>query len=155
MINSKQLREYIVRPALVQIGLHTDAAENLIMGTIAQESAGGEYLHQIRGPALGVCQMEPATHDLCWQWLDWPQRYPLRAAVSGLLIQKPPRAKEMIWNLHYAVAMSRVLYRSIPYPLPDADDVPGLAAYWKRFYNTPKGRGTEAEFIRNYERYVS
>jgi len=62
-----QLRGDIVYPTLHYIGLWSDAAETLILGTIAQESRCGEYVKQVGGgPALGICQMEPATHDDIW-----------------------------------------------------------------------------------------
>lgn len=57
-------------------------------------------------------------------------------------------------NLAYATAVCRLqLYRARP-PLPAADDVAGLAAYWKRFWNTAKGRGTEEQFIAHYREFV-
>jgi hypothetical protein len=46
----------------------------------------------------------------------------------------------------YAAAMARLRYRRAPGRLPAAGDVAGMAAYWKRHYNTPLGRGVPAEF---------
>ena len=41
-------------------------------GTAAVESRMGTYLRQIGGPALGIWQVEPATHLDCWDnWLDY------------------------------------------------------------------------------------
>jgi len=154
MIYLPHLRELIVRPALTRIGAWSPEAENLVLGTIAQESALGHYLHQLHGPALGICQMEPATHALCWAWMDAPSRLMLRNNVRHLAATSPPEAEEMIWNLQYAVAMCRVLYLSIPTPLPDVGDIPGMAFYWKMHYNTPNGRGTESDYVQNYARYV-
>ena len=59
-----------------------------------------------------------------------------------------------MWNLGYATAMCRVHYRRVLEPLPGADDIPGLAEYWKQHYNTPLGRGTVGEFADKFERYV-
>ena len=39
--------------------------------------------------------------------------------------------------------------------LPDADNVAELAHYWKLYYNTPEGKGTVEEFIKNYELLVA
>jgi len=50
--------------------------------------------------------------------------------------------------------MCRVHYLRRAEPLPKADDVHGMAAYWKRYYNTVHGKGTQQEFVENYERYI-
>jgi hypothetical protein len=36
-----------------------------------------------------------------------------------------------------------------------ANDIAGMARYWKRYYNTVHGKGTEAEFIKNYEELIN
>jgi hypothetical protein len=41
----------------------------------------------------------------------------------------------------------------VPTPLPDATDVPALAAYWKKHYNTHLGSGTVVKAIKKYERF--
>lgn len=60
-MNGKQFRIEIVRPALVTIDLYSDAAENLVMGTAAQESHLDYVKQSGNGPALSLFQMEPAT----------------------------------------------------------------------------------------------
>ena len=40
----------------------TDAVE-LLMMIAAHESLMGKYIKQVNGPALGLFQMEPVTHD--------------------------------------------------------------------------------------------
>ena len=65
-MNAGDIREYAVRPALEMIELWSQVAEDLVMGTAAQESHFSylEQLHQ--GPALGMWQMEPATFRDIW-----------------------------------------------------------------------------------------
>jgi hypothetical protein len=53
-IRSYDLRQYVIRPTLQRLGLWSLAAENLLLGTAAQESKLGYYLHQLEGPALGL-----------------------------------------------------------------------------------------------------
>lgn len=66
-INCEQLRLYVIRPTLEKIELWSEAAENLLLGTTAQESHMGTYIKQVgKGPALGIYQMEPATHKDIW-----------------------------------------------------------------------------------------
>jgi len=38
--------------------------------------------------------------------------------------------------------------------LPPYNDIPALARYWKQHYNTPEGKGTEEEFVKNYQKYI-
>lgn len=63
MLNIAQFRTNIVRPTLEGIGAHNRAAENLVLGTGLQER-DLHYLRQLNdGPARGIYQMEPTTHD--------------------------------------------------------------------------------------------
>lgn len=155
MIHPQQLVKAIIDPALKAIGLHSEAASQLVLGTACQESQCGRYLIQLGGgPALGIFQMEPATHNDIWQHflkagkptdLGWKVMKESRAG---------PSAQEMIGNLWYAAAMCRVHYYRRPEPLPAADDIPAQAAYWKKHYNTHLGAGTVEEYLANWKRYA-
>ncbi len=163
-MNATQLLDLVIRPTLREISLHSEAAEQLVLGTIYQESRG-EYLKQLgNGPALGLIQMEPATHDDIW--LNYLAYHPrLKPAIMDLISHNVrqrvfkgkcptqafvPPATELIANLKYAVAMCRVHYLRVPHALPPAGDIDALAQYWKDFYNTALGRGRASEFINNY-----
>ena len=115
----------------------------------------GTYIRQLGGgPALGIFQMEPATHDDIWaNFLEFKEPLgELILEVSGHY--SGPDEKAMEWNIMYAALMARMQYRRRPEPLPAADDIRGLAAYWKQWYNTPLGAGTEEEAMLNYKRFV-
>ncbi len=152
MLDIAQFREYIIRPSLTVIDALTDASEELVLGTALQESRL-IYIKQIGGgPAVGVFQMEPATHDDIWEnYLAYQdelsQKVLTLAAPNG---GNPPGANEMIGNLWYACAMCRVHYRRVSDPLPQAGDVPGMASYWKEHYNTYLGAGTAEEYEENW-----
>lgn len=154
-INAKQLRLNVIRPVLQDINLWSESAENLLLGTAAQESHMGTYLKQINGPALGIYQMEPATHkDL---WLNYLNYQPeLKSAVLSYLSHKDESSApaELVFNLAYATLMSRIHYRRVKEVLPQADDLQGLGRYWKKYYNTELGKGTVEEFVRNYTNFV-
>lgn len=153
MLDIGQFRTGIVRPTLEAIAAHSHAAENLVLGTALQES-NLHYLRQLNeGPARGIYQMEPATHDDIWQsFLAF--RPELSERVSAFLAPAQSRMDQLVWNLAYATAMCRVHYLRVRYPLPGPDDVHGLAEYWKQHYNTPLGRGTPEEFVRKFEDHV-
>ncbi|MCI1437820.1 MAG: hypothetical protein LKI03_00050 [Acetobacter indonesiensis] len=139
-----QFKALIVRATLAQIGLAGDAAVNLLTGTALVESEL-YFLRQISGPALGLWQMEPATHDDCWQnFLNaQPQ---LARAMCILAGRRSPTAPLLVSNLAYACAMARVKYLRAAPPLPAATDAAGLSAYHKRVYNTARGA---ADPVRN------
>jgi len=152
MINASQLRKYIVIPELERLGLHSQAAEDLVMGTAAQESKLGEYLKQLGdGPARGIFQMEQATEkDI---WLNY-LKYKPKLREKVLVITSTPTpyyTEEILYNLRYAAAMCRIHYLRQKERLPDHNDVEALGEYWKTHYNTHLGRGTVEEFIRNYK----
>lgn len=149
-IDLRQLREHVARPTLRFLAESnlmpwTLAAENLVLGTILTESEG-RYLKQLgAGPALGIIQMEPATHDDIWRnWLAHPVRKPLADRMLALQTSAhiTAGALELVGNLYYAIGMCRVFYRRLPDPIPAPTDASAMAVLWKRRYNTPAGAGT-------------
>lgn len=155
MISPDQLREYVIRPTLEHLGLYSLAAENLVLGTAAQESKLGTYVHQLGGgPALGIYQMEPATHRDIWD--NWLAHKPeLASRVRQLIAPWPaPFSRQLVTNLAYATAMCRLHYRRRPEPLPPPDDYEAQAQYYKDFYNTSAGRATVEQYLRSWEMLV-
>lgn len=142
MFNTSQFKE-LIECTLNRYNLHSPSAVNLLLGTAAQESGFGTYLKQVKGPALGIFQMEPATFE--WLQRKYGERYGFEKRRAG----------EMVWDLQFSILLARLRYMAAPQPLPPAGDVDALAAYWKKHYNTIMGKGTEEQFIRNYARYVS
>ena len=149
------LRDLIIRPTLVDMGHYSPAAEALLLGTVAHESRGGRYLAQLGGPARGIYQMEPATHDDLWRHF-LPSRRPLKALLLTWAHDPAPYPSpdQMVYDLRYATAMARVHYLRVPAPLPAADDLIGQAAYWKRYYNTPAGKGTVEQYTQSWHAYM-
>lgn len=158
MINAEQLLSEVIRPVLLKMGggFHSENAEQLLLGTAAQESNCGEHLVQLKeGPARGIFQMETwVAVDHC----DFMRRYRPEWAVrieraSGI---DPRRLDEselefyLTANLAFAAAMARIHYYRKPDPLPDT--VQGWAEYWKKHYNTEHGHGTVAQFVANLQR---
>ena len=134
------------------MGMYSHAASNLLLGTAIQESRLS-YLKQLGGgPALGVYQIEPATlRDIYKEYLYY--RPDLKLVVENIRGFNDDELS-IIGNLNYATAIARLVYYRDKMALPDADDVLGLAIYWKRVYNTSLGKGTEQEFVKNYEKYI-
>lgn len=156
----EQFRVFIVQPTLHYLGNHSPAAEELLMGTVAQESHF-KFLDQLDrdgemflGPAIGFYQMEQLTHDDIWEnFLKYHQD--LAAKILRLKGDLPAELHPLLGNLYYATAMARVLYYRQKEELPAATDLQGLAHYWKRYYNTTSGAGTVDQFVKNYKQHVN
>lgn len=130
-----------------------DAVE-LILATIAQESACGRYLRQIGGgPALGIIQMEPATERDIWKHFI-AYRSDITSSMIDLGGYVGPDHWKLMTDISYQIAMCRMHYRRVNEALPRREDVMAMARYWKRHYNTAAGAGTVEEFIKSYDRYV-
>ena len=144
--NPMQFRDLIER---VLMGfdpmLATPDAIALLMGTAAQESKLGTFLQQIGGgPGLGVFQMEPTTFE--WLQKKYKSKYPEIADWYVGALE---------FDLRKAIIMARLRYRIVPAPLAAANDLAGMAAYWNKWYNANPDKGTDAEFIANFKRYVA
>jgi len=158
MISPSDLRTLVIKPVLESLGLYSLAAENLLVGTAAHES-GLVHLAQITGPALGIYQTEPATHADLWDsFLRY--RTPLGAKVWLWASRRDPGGvqyplhSELVGNLFYATAVARLIYFRARPALPDADDIAGLARYWKEHYC--KGcAGTVEQWVFHYERSLT
>lgn len=145
-MNPNDFRFQVIRPTLNRLGLWSAAAELLLLGTALAES-GLRWLRQKGGgPALGVYQIEPATHRDIWaNYLAY--RPEQRARVAALRAAAPEPEVQLMTNLAYATAIARLVYRRRPEPMPAADDLAGLAGYWKAHYNTALGAGAPEDFM--------
>lgn len=156
MIDPKHLKKYVIGPTLKSIGLYSEAAVNLLLGTAAVESEMGFYLHQIEGPALGIYQMEPATHDCIWD--NFLKYRPILTAKVSSYHNSHLKHEDLIGNLYYATAMARLKYFRSPRELPKADDIEGLAKMWRFDYNSILGAHTNEaailKFKKAYRKYV-
>lgn len=153
-INKEQLKESVVVPVLKVLELYSEAAVDLLMGTAAVESNLGEYITQVGGPAKGIFQMEPSTHDdIVRHYLYY--KPDLVAKIKEATGVDKLDSRHLVGNMYYAAAFARIHYLRVPEKLPSAEDVVALASYWKQYYNTKYGKGTVEKFVDKYERYVA
>ncbi len=152
-----ELHDYVIVPTLDQIGLNQPGASFLLLGTALVES-DLRHLRQIGdGPALGLYQMEPDTHEDLWLWLtEYTRDRELARTISRLAAQWPHGATQLMTNTAYATAMARCLYRRRPEPLPfPAWDLNAHALYWKTHYNTFQTEQTHRYIREQLERFVA
>lgn len=152
-MDSQQLRD-LIRRVLKHANLikYEDEREiELLLLTAATESNLGQYIRQKGGgPALGIFQMEPGTYDDIWE------NYIRYREDLGKLLSfcRMGEAHELEFNLAYAILMCRIHYLRVKENIPSANDIEGLANYWKENYNSYLGKGKVSEAIKKYNKYV-
>ncbi len=157
MINPLDLVAHVIRPVLQDLstwrsGVNTPSAENLLLFTALVES-DLQYLHQKGGgPAIGLWQVEPETHDDMWE--TYISRFPVLVKVLEKY-GKSLTAETMHGNLYYNCAMARLRYCRVRPPLPAAADIPKMAEYWGKYYNTKNLTEDKARFVRLASLYGS
>lgn len=156
-VNRQQLEQFVIRPSLEAIGLLSDDAVALMLGTAAQESLMGTYITQMnlgfRG-GLGIFQMEGRTYDDIWGSVVENNRIMKAKIMLFLCCNGKPPASRLVSDLSLAAVMTRLYYSRIRESLPKADDILGMANYWKKYYNTNLGKGKVEDFVANYKALV-
>lgn len=154
MLDCSQFRSLIVEPVLSKLRLYSKNAEELLVFTCAAESLGGTYLQQVKGPAVGIFQMEPNTYtDI---WVNYIRARNQLATLMAIHYgcNKIPEVERMIYDLHFATAMARIHYLRMPGNLPDAKDIDGIWDYYKKYYNTEKGKAKKEDSIKKYQDFI-
>lgn len=146
-----------VRPALERLDMWSPVAESAMIYIAAHESEGFRHRVQVGGgPALGLWQVEPATHDdNFFNFLD--ARPDLRARVIDLkesLGSNP--YDELRDNDLYCCAHARIKLwrRKFIWPA-DPDDIEAIAAIWDLHYqDSSVDPAKRRDFIADCKRYV-
>lgn len=155
MLNCNQFRNLIIKPTLSLLQMYSPEAEELLVFTCANESMGGHYLAQVKGPALGIFQMEPATHSDIW--VNYIRNRNSLATLMAMHLgcSKIPDPLRLTYDLQYATAMARIDYMRMPGSLPAANDVEGMWNYYKTYYNSASGAAGHDEAIQKYRAFVA
>ena len=151
-LNAQFLRLHI-RATLQLANLWSVEAEELLLGTCAQESHLGTYRRQIGGgPGTGIYQIEPTTETSLWRdHIDF--RPSLATAITNICGVRQPDRVQLEYNLAYQHVMARMRYRAwVKAPIPLT--LNGQAEYWDKYYNCNPDVGTPQEYISNYRRFV-
>lgn len=147
------LRNFVINPTLKKISLWTQARENILVMTICNETMG-QSLVQKDGPALGIYQIEPATYKSLLDTLSHPDNKLLKISMLSAcysVVYLPEDA--LIWNLKWATCMAALVYHRHEEPLPEADNIVQLAEYYKKYYNSNKGKADVEKAEENYLKY--
>jgi len=132
----------IIDDVLNMLSMYSPESADLVYRTGMVES-GYRRLTQIKGPALGFFQIEPATLKDCWDnYIVY--RKDLMAKVYELGFRENDMDFCLLTNIALQVAFCRIKYRRDPEPIPTK--IESQAVYWKRIYNGP-GKGTVEKFM--------
>lgn len=162
-MDAKQLLELIITPTHKYMGgnYQSDSADLLSLCTAAIESDCGYYIKQVNGPALGIWQMEPSTHDDIWDNCDALKGIG-STLVRSVVFSISPMGKcgneALISAPMYACAMARLKYSMDSNPLPKVtgnrkEDERAFYDYYKRVYNTILGKSTLAKWQEKMEKH--
>lgn len=154
MLNIAQFRQLIVESTLRDLVLYSADAEELLVFTCAVESLGGHFLHQVNGPALGIYQMEPTTHNDLWQNYIKNKSGLFMILLHSFNTTQQPSEERLIYDLRYATAMTRIYYERVPEPIPSANDVDAIWDYYKTHYNTAAGAAEKDASITKYRDFL-
>ena len=121
-----------------------NTAVKLLVETAQQETKLGAY----RDPSpyaagFGLCQFDEIAFE------DVKHRTRSKTALKvyntfGIDLKKVQH-REMELSPMLSMVFCRLFYRLIPDPIPK--DLQGRALYWKKYYNTMKGKGTSSQYI--------
>jgi hypothetical protein len=145
---AKDIREYIIKPALQEINLYCQTSEILVYGTGMCETEY-KYLVQIGSPhngGLSPWQIEPSDYADIFNWLNFDlNRVLLESILKSNYYQSLPQdPKVLIYNLKLAAMLCRVHYTRTNEPLP-AIEPQAMAEYHKKHYN----QGGKADVEKN------
>jgi|TARA_Y100000296_G_C5171504_1_gene257537 hypothetical protein len=167
MIDPKELRTLIIEPTLREMeglwkGIYSEQAVNLLIGIVFQESTigGVTHLKQVKGPALGIYQIEPETHTDLWE--TYLAYRPDKASfMRGMIKQHSAEGEEdfhqeLIYNLKYATAVARLKVwrvsfkdKGVSWPKVPTN-VWALGEIWDKCYNANPEKGTVIQFVNHY-----
>lgn len=153
-MDKEQLVNLVVIPTLKEIpkGISAEAVLAITM-IIAHESTRGNFLKQIGGgPALGIIQMEPVTHDSIWDNGDsiWDNAFLMGIITKDEFNNKrQPLAGRLIYDLRYCVFMARQYLFMDTNPLPKTPYQ--MSDYLKGYWNSEGGAADSNSYLRDYE----
>jgi hypothetical protein len=156
-IYANDLREWIIKPALLGLGEYSEVAENLLLGTAAQESLLGSHCYCAQTKGLGLYRITAEKHRELWDTylVQFPDLASLqRGLASQQQFLKDPHG-ELMNNLIYTTGMAWMIYRRAAIETGKSLDLSTLAQLWALHFDN----GTDAlrnadEFVQTYRNLI-
>lgn len=141
-IAASDLCQHVIRPTLIYLERYSTAAEALLLGAAACQSALGAVLTDRRGH--GLYRIGSQRHAQLWDQhlaLDPDLASKIRGLASQHAFLSAPHL-ELTVNLRYATAIAWMLVEAADKPLPASHDLLGLARVWRQVFY-PQGRSRD------------
>lgn len=114
----------------------------LITETLLAETQFGTFPDTTNESGFGIAQYEEITfEDTKKRSMKYQDFIYARWGVNIAFLQ----LIELRYNVFLSVLFCRLFYKLVPEPIPDT--LEGRARYWKKYYNTSRGKGTEEHYI--------
>lgn len=139
----EHFRLYIVRDSLKAAGWWSRSVENIIVATGIVESNLDALVQGGGGPAKGVFQIEPRTYADVISYIKRDPEKIKTICQACNLVSLPEDVNAVIWNLRFAVLITRMFYYRIVDALPKSENAQEMYQYYKKFYNSAAGAATE------------
>jgi hypothetical protein len=146
MIDPKQLRSLVKRTLKRIPHGYSESSEVAVLMLSAHESRLGKYLKQTQGPALGMGQIEPITHDDTWKHGD-------TCAANAKILRIDRDVERLEYDLVYQIFMIRQRLFMKPEALPPSNDPWAIAEYLKKHWNTTRGKAEADDYYKAYNYY--
>ena len=159
-MSPEQVQQYrsLIKRVITKMGMYSNEAEDLILGTGLYESRY-RYIRQIgSGIAKSFWQVEVATaQDNINSYLKF-RKSKSRMCASAALVSvqyvspgiKDEEVGDMLEaNIAYGIMHARLKYWRVPKKVPT--DLEGQAHYYKKYYNSSAGKAKEEEYIKLYK----
>ena len=137
----------IIKWTLKYLNMDSEDARDLVYKTGMAESGDRALEGYGNNPAIGFWQVEPFTmNDTVENYINY--RPELKIKIYALGYDDIDSELRLMSNMALQVAFCRLKYRRDRYALPGSDNIEAQAKYWKRVYNSEKGRGTVEHYIK-------
>ncbi len=134
--------KHLCTETLLDWGLHSDHCVELLAMICAHESLGGKHRRQIGGgPALGIFQIEPVTHNSVWDNSDSIRARAKRYGITEDVGRLETDDRYSIWVARHYLAMDKN-------PLPKTPEA--MAAYCKSYWNRT-GKATPEKYLNDWQ----
>ena len=124
---------------------------NLLLATAITES-NLKYRKQINGPALSYFQIEECV---ALDIIKYAKRKRLFSKILKISHINKITEKNIAYHLEtndiFSCAIARLIYKRVPKPVPDT--LVDCAEYWKKYYNTAKGKGTVEKYVKSWKSF--
>ena len=128
-----------------------NAAHKLVLGTIATETNFSEYKDPTPFRAgSGLCQFDFVGYQEVI--VRTKERHKKKILNDFDIVINKVTYEMLEYNPLLSIIFCRLFYKLIPDEI--RDDLYSMSHYWKKYYNTIAGKGTQEKFVSKYNHYV-